>query len=211
ERMVTTHPYRSRQPFVLHNSRLYFERYFAYETLLLERLREFILVEKALEAGRFRALRKESDFIRKLFLQSQSDESNKQTNWQLAAAVTAVINNFTIITGGPGTGKTTTVAKILSILFKITPDLRVALAAPTGKAAARMAESLKATSVNFDSEIVNKIQALEPSTLHRLLKSVKDTPHFKHNRKNPLNFNVVIIDESSMIGVALFAKLLDAI
>ena len=138
-----------------------------------------------------------------------------QTDWQLVATISGVLNNFTIITGGPGTGKTTTVAKILAILFTINPDLKVALAAPTGKAAARMAESLKASARTESSpigeSIARKFQSLEPSTLHRLLIKNKDTPYFKHNNQNPLNVDVLIVDESSMIDVALFAKLLDAV
>jgi exodeoxyribonuclease V alpha subunit len=130
--------------------------------------------------------------------------------WQTAAAISGALNNFTIITGGPGTGKTTTVAKLLAVLFSMNPSLKVALAAPTGKAAARMAESLKAASAKGlnSSELFNRLQ---PSTIHRLLRNVPGTTRFKFNADNPLHYDVVIIDECSMIDVALFAKLLDAI
>lgn len=200
-----------KQPFVLHNNRLYFQRYFNYETLILQRLQEFIGAEKKLESARLKALQQESSFIKALFNPIQNSIESPKTDWQLVAAISAVLNNFTIITGGPGTGKTTTVAKILSILFKVNPKLKVALAAPTGKAAARMAESLKETSAKFNQDVAENIRGLEPKTIHRLLRSIKDSPHFRHNQQNPLNYDVVIIDESSMIGVALFAKLLDAI
>ncbi len=102
-------------------------------------------------------------------------------------------------------------AKILSILYATNPDLKVALAAPTGKAAARMAESLRQTTIPLEDSIREKFQSLHPSTLHRLLKPMPNTPYFKHNQAYPLNFDVVIVDECSMIDVALFAKLLDAI
>ncbi|MGN7203825.1 exodeoxyribonuclease V subunit alpha [Pedobacter sp. SAFR-022] len=199
-----------KQPFVLHNNRLYLQRYFKYETLILNRIAEFIATEQHLEGERTRALKTQAAFIGALFPQP-AEVGEAATDWQQAAAISAVLNNFTIITGGPGTGKTTTVAKILSILFKINPNLKVALAAPTGKAAARMAESLKTASLSIDASIAEQMHSLEPSTIHRLLKTLVGTPYFKHNKQNPLQHDVVIIDESSMIGVALFANLLDAI
>ena len=199
-----------KQPFVLHNKKLYLQRYFNYETMILNRIMEFIAAEKISEAERTDLLNKHQSFIKGLF-NSAGPEGKPIVNWPLAAAITSVLNNFTIITGGPGTGKTTTVAKILAILFMMDPGLKVALAAPTGKAAARMAESLKKANLQVDAGITEKFQSMQPSTIHRLLKYIPDSPYFKHNRQNPLDYDVLIIDESSMIDVALFAKLLDAI
>lgn len=209
EAMVASASSDTKQPFVLHNNRLYLQRYFNYETMILDRLQEFIDSGKQVESKRIQDIRRESNFITTLF--KRRDTEKETTDWQQVAAISAVLNNFTIITGGPGTGKTTTVAKILSILFKINPDFKVALAAPTGKAATRMAESLRLSSSTFDRFTAAKIETLAPQTLHRLLKSRKDSPYFTHNRQNPLNYDLIIVDESSMIGVALFAKLLDAI
>jgi exodeoxyribonuclease V alpha subunit len=138
-------------------------------------------------------------------------EGNDPYDWQLAAVITGFLNNFTIITGGPGTGKTTTVAKLLVILYAVYPEMKVALAAPTGKAATRMAESLRNTRLEMDKEITAKFRSLFPSTIHRLLKPMSDSLYFKHNAAYPLDYDVVIIDECSMIDVALFAKLLMAI
>ncbi|WP_343303247.1 exodeoxyribonuclease V subunit alpha [Chitinophaga niabensis] len=188
------------QPFVLFQDRLYLQRYFRYETTFLRRIYQFLETEKVLEEERLAQLEEHADLIKAQF----PSASNTAPDWQLAAAITGVLNNFTIITGGPGTGKTTTVAKILNILYGIDPALKVVLAAPTGKAAARLAESLR----NFKNE---KFQSLSPGTIHRLLKSKRDSPYFHHNASNPLNYDVVIVDECSMIDVALFAKLLDAI
>lgn len=188
------------QPFVLFQDRLYLQRYFRYETTFLRRIHQFLETEKALLGERLQQLEEHADFIKQQF----PSNNNSGPDWQLAAAITGILNNFTIITGGPGTGKTTTVAKILNILYEIDPAMKVVLAAPTGKAAARLAESLR----NFKNE---KFQTLSPGTIHRLLKSKRDSPYFHHNASNPLTYDVVIVDECSMIDVALFAKLLDAI
>lgn len=188
------------QPFVLFRDRLYLQRYFRYETTFLRRIYQFLETEKVLEKERLAQLEEHADLIREQF----PSGNNTEPDWQLAAAITGILNNFTIITGGPGTGKTTTVAKILNILYGIDPALKVVLAAPTGKAAARLAESLR----SFKNE---KFQSLSPGTIHRLLKSKRDSPYFHHDASNPLNYDVVIVDECSMIDVALFAKLLDAI
>jgi len=199
------------KPVVLFNDRLYLQRYFHYETIILNRVKAFIESEQAQSKQRVEDLKKHADFIKAQFENTVPGpgKNDENINWPLAAAITGVLNNFTIITGGPGTGKTTTVAKILSILFTINPALKVALAAPTGKAAARMLESLK-TAASDINILKSKIEALEPSTIHRLLTTIKNSPYFRHNGENSLNYDVVIVDESSMIDAALFAKLLDA-
>jgi exodeoxyribonuclease V alpha subunit len=204
------------QPFVLHQGFLYIQRYFRYETSFVNSLLNFLKTEKKAGAERLAALDAHASVIKKLLtpeLPATAAEGTfgDPTDWQVAAAISGILNNLTIITGGPGTGKTTTVAKILSILFTIHPELKVALAAPTGKAAARMAESLRNTKIPLNATIAEKFQALTPSTIHRLLKWQSGSPYFRYNRNNPLHFDVVIIDECSMLDIALFAKLLEAI
>lgn len=201
------------KPFVLYNNNLYLQRYFNYETILLNRINQLVQAEKEQYERRVQVLQQNQKLTKDLFA-SASEAGTKaqlETDWQLVAAINAVINNFTIITGGPGTGKTTTVAKILALLFQANPGLKVALAAPTGKAAARMADSLKNAKLNVPEAISRQFAQLEPSTIHRLLKTTFGALHFKHNSTNPIDADVVIVDESSMIDVALFAKLLDAI
>lgn len=200
-----------RKPFILYNNNLYLHKYFNYETRILNRIQKFresedlVLEERSLMLGR------ETEFLSTLFPPPVAGSlSAAMTDWQMVAAISAVLNNFTIITGGPGTGKTTTVARILALLYKTDPDLKVALAAPTGKAAARMAESLRSASFTAAPEIAAGFQKLEPLTIHRLLKYVPDSAYFKHHQDNPLRYDVIIVDESSMIDAALFAKLLDA-
>ena len=193
------------KPFILFDNRLYLQRYFHYETIILEKINELTKRNSTNEAF----LLDHKEFIINLF--KDSGEKEDHANWQLAAAITVVLSDFSIITGGPGTGKTFTVAKILSILFTINMDLKVALAAPTGKAAARMGESLKSAANDAGDVLRVKFESLQPSTIHRLLGSVRNSPHFKHNCENILNYDVVIVDESSMIDSSMFAKLLDAI
>ncbi len=197
------------KPFILHNNRLYLQRYFRYETACIARIRQFAETEATHIAARTEALGKQKELLWQLFPQNNS---NGAPDWQLFSAICAALQNFTIITGGPGTGKTTTVSKLLSLLFTLEPGLKVALAAPTGKAAARMAESLRQTPLPGGLEhLRTHFETLSPATIHRLLGSKRHSPYFHHNAENPLPFDLIIADESSMIDVALFAKLLQSI
>lgn len=194
-------------PIILVNGKLYLQRYFKYETFILGKIREMIAVEKNFKA-REEILLQHKNFIQEIFRNSLRGK----VDWQLAAALSAVLNNFTIITGGPGTGKTTTVAKALAIYLKLQPSgLRIALAAPTGKAAGRMAESLKNSAKNFDKSTQEVFESLKPFTIHRLLQTKRGTHYFKFNAENPLPYDIIIADESSMLDVALFAKFLIAL
>ncbi len=202
-----------KQPFVFHNNRLYLQRYFAYESSILASIQSCIANEKKQRQQRLQQLITYKDFIRSLSITDPGTTltAEEKIDWQQTAAIVGVLNNFTIITGGPGTGKTTTVARMLAILFTIDPNFKVALAAPTGKAAVRMAESLKSSKIDVDIAIIQKFKTLVPTTIHRLLKHLPDSPYFKHDQTNPLPYDLVIVDEASMIDVALFSKLLAAI
>jgi exodeoxyribonuclease V alpha subunit len=210
---VSTDP-NLKKPFIIQNGLLYMQRYYVYETIIYNKILSFLDVERAEYSKRERELISQMVFIKELFEDTSSTEGlseEEKIDWQLAAATSALLNNFTIITGGPGTGKTTTVAKILAVLYTLNPDEKVALAAPTGKAAMRMAESLRNATIPVSNELKEKFNQLKPYTIHRLLKFKKDSPYFKHNETDPINYDTVIIDESSMMDVALFAKLLGAI
>jgi len=202
------------KPFVLQNSKLYLHRYFQYETWVLQSIRRLMKAGVGLQQQRMQELtdrRVQVSALGSAISAVPVEPADWHTDWQLVAAISAYCQHFTIITGGPGTGKTTTVAKILSILYENQPSLRVALAAPTGKAAMRMGESLKATLLPLSATTQSKFAELEPATIHRLLGYQFDSLYFKHNEHHPLPYDVVIIDEASMIDVALFAKLLSAI
>jgi exodeoxyribonuclease V alpha subunit len=131
-------------------------------------------------------------------------------DWQKIATALALTRRLTIISGGPGTGKTTTVAALIACLVKLEPDLRIALAAPTGKAAARLHEALAARARDFPETVRAKLPA-EAHTIHRLLGVTATPGRFRHHRANPLALDLLIVDEASMLDLALATSLLDAL
>ena len=136
---------------------------------------------------------------------------------QRAAAEIAVSQSVTVLTGGPGTGKTTTVARLLALLAEQaelagTARLRIALAAPTGKAAARLAEAVATEVERLGATDRARLAGLQATTLHRLLGSRPDTSvRFKHNRGNRLPHDVIVVDETSMVSLTMMARLLEAV
>jgi exodeoxyribonuclease V alpha subunit len=138
-------------------------------------------------------------------------------NWQKVACAIAARGSFAVITGGPGTGKTTTVVRLLGLLQTLAhkrnePRLRIRLAAPTGKAAARLNASIAAQIERLDVDpAVKQAIPAEVTTLHRLLGSRPDTRAFRHDRDNPLHLDVLVIDEASMIDLEMMAATLDAL
>ncbi|MBW0012986.1 exodeoxyribonuclease V subunit alpha [Mycobacterium sp.] len=136
---------------------------------------------------------------------------------QRAAAEIALSQAVTVLTGGPGTGKTTTVARLLAVLAEQAeltraPRLRIALAAPTGKAAARLAEAVAAEVQHLDPADKTRLAGLQATTLHRLLGSRPDTSvRFKHHRGNRLPHDVIVVDETSMVSLTMMARLLEAV
>ena len=199
-------------PFIYQHQHLYLQRYYRYETKIISLLKQRLLsgIQKR------ESYQQQLDQIREL-IQSQMStyqldglSEDEKTDWQLIAVVRAMLNDFSIITGGPGTGKTTTLAKLLLVLYTLQPDCRVALAAPTGKASMRMIESLRERSKDFPDHIAQQIQQLKPFTLHRLLGYKSNSIYFKHSEELPLPYHWIIVDEASMIDVPMFAKLLSA-
>lgn len=135
-----------------------------------------------------------------------NDFYNKLRQDQRDAVISMCKRRFTILTGGPGTGKTHTIARAVSFLKESNPDIRLGLAAPTGKAAARMMESMQKA---LGDEAMKDVPVA--TTLHSLLRPNYDLVTFKHNHDNPVAFDWLIIDEASMIGLPMMAKLLDAL
>lgn len=133
---------------------------------------------------------------------------------QRAAAQLALTQPVTVLTGGPGTGKTTTVARLLALLAQAAHParLRIALAAPTGKAAARLQEAVTAEVATLEPADQARLSGLRAVTLHRLLGRRPDSAsRFKHHRGNRLPHDVIVVDETSMVSLTLMARLLEAV
>ncbi len=187
------------QPLVLDaDNRLYLYRYWDYETQLVADLiararRSWPLREERLQQG-----------LERLF------PASERFDWQKVAAAVAVLRGFCVISGGPGTGKTTTLARILALLIEQSETpLRIRLAAPTGKAAARMQEAVQARKAALAAQVAPAVLEAIPeqaSTLHRLPSLKPDGVYFRHDRDNPLGLDVLVIDEASMVDLALMAK-----
>jgi exodeoxyribonuclease V alpha subunit len=130
---------------------------------------------------------------------------------QRAAAKVALSQGLTVLTGGPGTGKTTTVARLLALLTS-GRRLRIALAAPTGKAAARLQEAVQLEVGKLAPSDQEALAGLHATTLHRLLGSRPDTSaRFRHHRGNRLPHDVIVVDETSMVSLTMMARLLEAV
>jgi len=135
-----------------------------------------------------------------------------ETDWQKVAAAMAVTRRFAVISGGPGTGKTTTVIKILALLLSLEPDLRIRLAAPTGKAAARLSESIRWGKKGLEDRVEASVAAAIPEqavTVHRLLGVSRG--RFIHDADNPLPLDCLVLDEASMVDQTLMARLTEAL
>jgi len=132
-------------------------------------------------------------------------------NWQAVAAVSALRHRFCVITGGPGTGKTHTVARVLALLLTHEQGLRIALAAPTGKAANRLTESIRGQVDGLPvGEAIKEKLGAEAKTIHRLLGYVPTTDSFRFNNRRKLDADVLVVDEASMVGLLLMDGLFEA-
>lgn len=199
---------------VLDNNWLYFRRFYGYERDIAEILRRksvSIPVENPNEKDEY-AGGGTSGIMSKSSQNVNFDKSQNIDPIQKQAVETGINRDLCIITGGPGTGKTYTVLLLLKELYKRNPNLLVALCAPTGKAAARMIESVIANmeSLQLDEEVRSKLPE-KAFTIHRLLGWNPTRGTSKYKRDNPLPYDVVILDEASMVDMALMARLLRAL
>ena len=191
-------------PLAIEQDRLYLHRYWLYESRLAQQLSKITQLKVS---NKPKTTADFSTLLDKYFGNSET------IDWQRAAATMAINQAFCMITGGPGTGKTTTVVKILALLQELSDQpLLIALAAPTGKAAMRLQES-----IGFNKAALPCIAAIKSAipesvtTLHRLLGAKPPSPYFHHNAKQPLVYDLVVVDEASMVDLALMSKLVDAL
>ncbi len=199
------------KPLILDKGYLYFRRYWLYQQRLADQISARLS---------FESTKKEEWIKERLEHYFSQDNNDNALNWQQVAAALALISPFLIISGGPGTGKTSTITRILALLIEqqqlSNPQhpLRVSLAAPTGKAAMRMSESIRESIQREGNKFSTKIKeqlSQDASTLHRLLGYIPNSIEFRFNKQNPLVTDIVIIDEASMIDLALMTKLFEAI
>lgn len=189
-------------PLVLDEDRLYLQRYYHYELRLAQQLYHLSLQHHVIEG--------EEELLNLYF---DNPESEKEVDYQRLAASKALHHSLTIISGGPGTGKTTTVVKILALLIQaVGTHLRIGITAPTGKAANRLMESIRTSLENLSlSDEISAVIPVTASTIHRLLGVRRHQPHFIHDNENPLPYDLVVVDEASMVDLALMSKLVDAL
>ena len=200
-----------RAPLILDDGRLYLNQYWRFETDVARALLHRMAPATGLDATRL------ADGLGRLFPgpAAPADDASPETDWQRIAAAIAVTRRFAVISGGPGTGKTTTVVKVLALLLEQSPDLRIGLAAPTGKAAARLAESIgsgkqRIAAAGGTAETVLARIPEQAQTIHRLLGYGADGL-FQRDAENLLPVDCLVVDEASMIDLPLMARLLAAL
>lgn len=196
-------------PLVLDGDRLYLQRYRDYECRLAEGMRKLLAAPP--QPVDIEPLLADGDLFDYSWLQPGD------AHWQAVAAFTALRHRLAVVSGGPGTGKTYTVLRLLRLLIEAaihagnTPP-QIRLAAPTGKAATRMLESIKLGlgELPASSQVLPHIPQ-EASTLHRLLGLGVGTTRVRHDRDNPLAADIVVVDEASMVDLPTMTRLIDAL
>lgn len=190
-------------PLVIDDDRLYLYRYWKFETELAEKIIEKAGITYPINGLLIR------DGIARLF----GSPADGESDWQRVAAAAALRRGFTVISGGPGTGKTSTVVKIIALLLEQADGdgLRVALTAPTGKAAARLKDAIRGAREGLAglTPVQDRIPD-EVTTIHRLLGVIPGSNRFRYHRGNLLPHDVVVVDEASMVALPLMARLVEA-
>ncbi|WP_413485038.1 exodeoxyribonuclease V subunit alpha [Shewanella baltica] len=239
----------SNKPLIFDNGRLYLQRYHQFETSVAASLirlsgsvskhSENVSHQEQTQTAKLRSLLDQlfpanvSDphsLTTNVLTNSEGTQSTVPIDWQKVATATALGKKLSVITGGPGTGKTTTVTKLL-LLLQMESQQEIRLVAPTGKAAARLSESIKASKARLAKELSAHADVVddasnrnnqdfltalgripeEASTLHRLLGVIPNSPHFRHHQGNPLRLDLLIVDEASMVDLPMMYKLLSAL
>jgi exodeoxyribonuclease V alpha subunit len=197
------------KPIILQDGKLYLQRYWQYESQLAAIIREKATKVLDLDITAAKVL------LSDLFDEEHNNAEQGQTlDWQKIAVCIAASQTLSFITGGPGTGKTTTVTKLLALLQGLAARegkiLNIQLVAPTGKAAARLTESISAAKIKLPTALQANLPE-QCQTIHRLLGAKPQSPHFRANASHPLHLDVLVLDEASMVDLPLMAKLFAAL
>lgn len=196
------------RPLTLVGTRLYLDRYWRYERRVAEVLRR--RATRTVDDVDPAAVRNALDRLLPV------PRDGQRPDRQRLAAASGMLRSLTVIAGGPGTGKTHTVARLLALILELAEGRppRIAVAAPTGKAADRLTAALRAAAAELDTDADTRerLASLEGSTLHRLLGwHPGSRTRFRHDRHRRLPHRVVVVDETSMVSLSLMAKLLEAL
>lgn len=198
------------RPLVFDRGRLYLHRLWSDEVRVAERLRQCAVAEVPLPGA--------DEALARVF------GTDPEQDRQHLAGARALQGQLTVVIGGPGTGKTRTIARVLAAALLVDPEARIALCAPTGKAAARMTDAVRAAVAALDAdvsaalgadatvpaEVLDRLGHAEAMTVHRLL-GARPGGGVRHDRRNPLPHDLVVVDETSMVDLPLMAKLVDAL
>ena len=208
-----TAPDTTSPPLVLRGSKLYLRRYWHHERRIAAQVLQRGAAVDTVDEPAAR------QWLDRLF--PSPPNGSAAIDWQKVACGVALRGRLSVITGGPGTGKTYTAARLLALLFAMDAEpqrLRVSLAAPTGKAAARLKQSIDAALQELQSRLGSSLPLAELAshigaarTLHGLLGARPDTRRFRFDAAHPLEVDVLIVDEASMIHLEMMAALLDAL
>ncbi|WP_448565289.1 exodeoxyribonuclease V subunit alpha [Thalassotalea ganghwensis] len=193
------------KPLVYANDNLYLRRYYLFE----QEVRSYVNNSKSDQ-------QLENTIEVKQHLSTLFSNESEELDWQHLAVANAINKRFSIIAGGPGTGKTYTVTKLLAAIISLSfnKSLTIALVAPTGKAAQRLSESLVKAIKGFEGQIDASILAQIPTnaqTIHRLLGVIPYQVNFRHHQENLLSIDVLIVDEVSMVDLPMMARIIRAL
>jgi exodeoxyribonuclease V alpha subunit len=209
----------AQQPIVFENNNIYMRRYYEFEQTLVQNIKTRLNLRLPTSSADI------SNVLQQLFPPLENAKT-LDIDWQKLAVANAMNKNFTVIAGGPGTGKTYTVTKLLAALIMLNDNdnidskanneqsLEIALVAPTGKAAQRLSESIIKAIAGFKGLIDEKVLAAIPTeakTIHRLLGVIPNSPNFRHDQNNLLSCDVLLIDEVSMVDLPMMTRIFRAL